>query len=79
MWTELTLTPEERAMLNGEIGPGVRQAMEIVVALGHIYNARRLTPVESVQIAGVSYHNLGQAGLEFLTDWADQGARVRVP
>ncbi len=79
MWTELTLTPEERAMLNGEMGPGARQAMEIVVALGHIYNARRLTPVESVQIAGVSYHNLGQAGLEFLTDWADQGARVRVP
>ena len=78
MLTDLTLTPEERAMLHGEMGPGIQRAMEIIVALGRIYNARRLTPVESVQIAGVSYHNLGQAGLEFLTDWADQGARVRV-
>ena len=33
----------------------------------------------SVQVAGVSYKNLGEAGLEFLREWADQGARVRVP
>jgi hypothetical protein len=53
--------------------------MEIVVALGRIYDARRLVPVSSVQVAGVSYRNLGQAGLEFLREWADQGARSRVP
>lgn len=75
----LELTAEERAMLAGESGPGVRKAMEIVVALGQIYGARRLVPVSSVQVAGVSYRNLGQAGLEFLRAWADQGARVRVP
>jgi len=57
----------------------VRKAMEIVVALGRIYGARRLVPVNSVQVAGVSYRNLGAAGLEFLREWADQGARVRVP
>ena len=66
-------------MLNGNLGPGVRQAMEIVVALGRIYGARRLVEVESVQVAGVSYRNLGEAGLEFLSAWARQGARVRVP
>lgn len=66
-------------MLSGEAGPGVRKAMEIVVALGRIYGARRLVPVGSVQVAGVSYRNLGQAGLEFLREWADQGARARVP
>jgi predicted aconitase len=53
--------------------------MEIVVALGRIYGARRLVPVDSVQVAGVSYRNLGEAGLEFLREWADQGARVCVP
>lgn len=66
-------------MLAGDFGPGVRQAMEIIVALGRIYGARHLVPVGSVQVAGVSYRNLGEAGLEFLRQWADQGARVRVP
>jgi hypothetical protein len=53
--------------------------MEIIVALGRIYDAERLVPVSSVQVAGVSYRNLGEAGLEFLRQWADQGARARVP
>jgi len=66
-------------MLAGGQGEGVRKATEIVVALGQIYGAERLVPVRSVQVAGVSYRNLGQAGLEFLAEWADQGAVVRVP
>ena len=60
-------------------GDAVRRAMQIVVTLGRIYEADRLVPVGSVQVAGVSYRNLGDAGLEFLRDWAAQGARVRVP
>ena len=75
----MNLTPEEQAMLAGEMGPGVSKATEIVTALGRIYGAQRLVPVTSVQVAGVSYKNLGDAGLEFLAEWADQGARVRVP
>jgi predicted aconitase len=75
----LELSAEERASLAGDLGPGVRKAMEIVVALGQIYGAERLVPVDSVQVAGVSYRNLGEAGLEFLCEWADQGARVCVP
>lgn len=75
----MKLSLEEQAMLNGDLGPGVRKAMEIVVALGRIFGARRLVEVESVQVAGVSYRNLGEAGLEFLNEWANQGARVRVP
>jgi predicted aconitase len=73
------LTSEEKAMLAGDLGPGVKRAMEIVVALGKIYGAQELVPVQSVQVAGVSYKNLGDAGLEFLHEWAGQGARVRVP
>ena len=75
----LELSTEEQALLGGDSGPGVRKAMEIVVALGRIYGAQRLVPVGSVQVAGVSYRNLGEAGLEFLREWADQGARARVP
>jgi len=75
----LQLSTEEQAMLAGELGPGLQKAMEIVVALGRIYGARRLVEVGSVQVAGVSYRNLGEAGLEFLSQWADQGVRVLVP
>ena len=73
------LIPEEKAMLAGDFGSGVKRAMEIIVALGKIYGAQELVPVQSVQVAGVSYKNLGDAGLEFLHEWAGQGARVRVP
>ena len=75
----IQLTTEEKGMLNGDQGPAVQRAIEIVVALGTIYGAASLVPVTSVQVAGVSYKNLGDAGLEFLCRWAAQGARVRVP
>jgi predicted aconitase len=79
MAEDLRLTSEERAMLAGEAGSGMQKAMDIVVALGRIYGAQDLVPVASVQVSGVSYKNLGQAGLEFLEEWAAQGARTRVP
>jgi predicted aconitase len=75
----LRLNAEEQAMLAGEAGPGVQKAMEILVALGQIYGAVDLVPVESVQVSGVSYKNLGDAGLQFLEEWAALGARARVP
>ena len=73
----LELKPEERAMLDGKHGKAARKAMEIITSLGEIYGAKRLIPVSSVQIAGVSYDNLGESGLEFLSDMAADG-RVRV-
>ena len=66
-------------MLAGVEGPGVKRAMEIVVALARIYGAADLAPVAHAQIAGVSYKNVGDAGVEFLNRWADEGAKVRVP
>jgi hypothetical protein len=55
----------------------VKKSMGILVALGEIYKADRLVDVTSVQVAGVSYDNLGDAGLEFLDELAKDG-RVRV-
>ena len=71
------LTEKEEKMLSGEEGYAVRKSMEILVALGDIYGAERLIKVGSVQVAGVSYHNLGDAGLEFLNELAKDG-KVRV-
>jgi predicted aconitase len=73
----MQLTKEEQKMLDGEFGYAVRKSMEILVALGDIYGAEKLIKVGSVQVAGVSYHNLGDAGLEFLDELAQDG-RVRV-
>lgn len=75
----MLLQPEESEMLAGLRGRATQKAMQILAALGDIYGAERMIPVASVQIAGVSYDNLGEAGLEFLTEMADGGARVCVP
>lgn len=74
----MELTGQEEAWLNGDAGRATQRAMEIVVALARIYGAAHLLPVNSVQISGVSYRNIGAAGLAFLRQWADEGARVRV-
>ena len=64
-------------MLAGEQGRATRKAMEILTALGTIYGAERMVPVTSVQIAGVSYDNLGEAGLDFLSEMADGGGQAQ--
>ncbi len=74
----MKLTNEEQAMLAGEQGKATQKAMEILVALGTIYGAERMVPVTSVQIAGVSYDNLGEAGLQFLTEIEQGGGKARV-
>ena len=73
----MQLTIEEKDMLSGKHGNAVKKSMEILVALGEIYGAEKLIDVSSVQVAGVSYHNLGDAGLEFLEELAKDG-KVRV-
>lgn len=72
------LTKEEELILAGEYGYAFQKAMEILVALGEIYGADRLIPVKSAQVAGVSYKNLGKAGIQFLRDFVEAGAKVSV-
>jgi predicted aconitase len=65
-------------MLGGTQGRAVQKAMEILVALGNIYRAEEMVPVNSVQISGVSFDNLGEAGLKFLEEMADGGGKAKV-
>ncbi len=74
----MNLSSEEQAMLEGRHGPAMQKAMQILFGLGQIYDAAQMIPVGSVQIAGVSYDNLGEAGLGFLTQMADGGGKVKV-
>jgi len=69
----MQLTKQEQEMLEGKHGKATQKSMEILTALGDIYGAEKLLGVTSVQIAGVSYANLGEAGLEFLLGMAEDG------
>ncbi len=52
--------------------------MQILTTLGRIYGAERLLPIQSVQISGVSYDNLDEAGLSWLAEMADGGGKAQV-
>ncbi|MCK5593496.1 aconitase X catalytic domain-containing protein, partial [Candidatus Bathyarchaeota archaeon] len=73
----MKLTPEEQDMLIGKHGKAAQKSMEILTTLGGIFDAKCMVDVYSVQIAGVSYANLGEAGLEFLSEMAEDG-KVKV-
>lgn len=65
-------------MLAGDYGAGVSKSLELLVALGDVFGAEKLVPVEGAHVSGVSYKNLGDAGLEWLEDQAKMGARAKV-
>ena len=74
----MELTALHQDMLAGRHGYAARKSMEILAALGTIYGAERMAAVTSVQIAGVSYDNLGEAGLGFLSEMAEGGGKAQV-
>ncbi len=69
----MQLTKEEERILDGSEGNAAAKSMKILIALGEIYGAEKLIPVGSVQIAGVSFKNLGDPGLEYLAELAKDG------
>jgi predicted aconitase len=72
------LTSKEEKILDGEYGPVLERSFRLLTRLGEIYGADKMIPVGSVQVAGVSYKSIGDPGLEFLEDYANQGAKVKV-
>jgi predicted aconitase len=74
----MQLTQEERDMLAGKEGRAKRKAMELLLALGTIYDADRLIPITSAHLSGVSYKTIGEGGIEFLEEMSRDG-RVSVP
>jgi predicted aconitase len=74
----MRLSTAESDILDGASGPAAQKAMQILVALGDIYGATCMIPVTSAQISGVSYENLGDAGLEWLDEMAAGGGRAQI-
>ena len=72
------LTRYEEKLLEGEEGEAVERTMRLLVTLGEVFEAERLVEVKGAHISGVSYLNLGEAGLSFLKEQAEAGAKTRV-
>jgi hypothetical protein len=70
------LTADEERVLAGEDGRGRQKAMELLVALGDIYNAKRLIPISSAQVSGASFKTIGDAGIKFLEDFSQEAKAV---
>lgn len=72
------LSREEEAILDGELGYPYALAMKVVVAVGESLKAERLIPVVHAHVSGVSYFNIGDAGLEFIESLVGNNAVFRV-
>jgi len=72
------LTNLEERMLSGENGEVLERMFRLLVRLGEIYGADRMIPINSSQVAGVSYKSIGDPGVEFLEDYASKNAKVKV-
>ena len=77
---ELRLTPEEEAMLAGEQGPGVKRAMEIVVALARIYGyaspEELLAGLGSPKCLLLDFHMPKMNAIELLAQLSRNGVRI---
>ncbi|HKX44897.1 MAG TPA: aconitase X catalytic domain-containing protein [Burkholderiaceae bacterium] len=69
----MLLTDEETRMLDGDKGLAVKQAMEILVALGESFGAERLVAVNNVHMAGSSVLVAEEAGTRFVEDIRKKG------
>jgi len=56
----------------------MERMFRLLVRLGEIYEADKMIPVSSSQVAGVSYKSIGDPGVEFLEDYANKGATVKI-
>ncbi|MEM2643542.1 MAG: aconitase X catalytic domain-containing protein [Candidatus Bathyarchaeia archaeon] len=72
------MTKDEERIYDGEMGWAYQVSMRILVKLGELYGARRLIPVESAHISGVSYKTVGDAAIDFLKALVESGGKVRV-
>ena len=68
----MELNAEEQAMLRGERGETVREALELQLAVGEFYGARRFVPVSNVHMMG-DIEVMGDGGLAHLRRLAQAG------
>ena len=73
----MKLTDQEKRMLDGECGEGVRYSMDILVQLGELYGAESFVEIQNVHGA-MSYPNFW-ASVELVESFSNKGAKFSVP
>ena len=73
----MRLTVEEKAMLRGEHGETVREAIALQLEVAKFYGAKRFVPVTNVHMMG-DIEVMGDSGLAHLRRLASAGARCEV-
>ena len=73
----MDLSNEELEMLRGERGNALRRALQLQVAVGEFYGAKRLVPVANAHMMG-DIEVMGDGGLEHLRQMRRAGARCKV-
>jgi hypothetical protein len=71
------LTPEEQSILGGGRGEAARRALQYQIEVGRFWGAKRFVPVTNVHMMG-DIEVMGDAGLAYLKDEAELGARCAV-
>ena len=74
----MRLTNDEQKMLDGAEGEAVRRALVQQIEVGRFFGAERFVPITNAHMMG-DIEVLGDAGLAFLREVRDLGARARVP
>ncbi len=73
------LTKEEEEILNGKYGEAKAKALEVILRVAESLEATKLVKIKHAHISGVSYGTIGEAGLAFIKELVELGAKVSVP
>src|SRR5512137_194361 len=63
----MQLDKDDERILAGEQGETRQKMLELLVALGKVFGAKRLVPIKSAQVSGASYKTIGEFGLQWLS------------
>lgn len=72
------LTPEEQAMLNGERGKTIKEAIQFQIEVGSFFGAEKFVPITNAHVMG-DIEVMGDAGLELLRSMTDEKVKCAVP
>ncbi len=72
------LNKEDEKILRGEQGLGNQKAMEVLVAIGDIFDAEKLIKISSSHLSSVAYESSGDTGISFLERMIIDGAHFKV-
>ena len=74
----MMLTDEEEAMLRGDRGAAVQEAIRFQMEVGSFFEAERFVPISNAHVMG-DIEVMGDAGLDRLRQLSSQDAHCVVP